>query len=117
MGSFHEVLPGNLVFFHFYYTGTIEIEYLDQTIALYRKNYISTENFTAGIENLPQAFCDQIVVHVLKKCPGFFNVESIYLVHLYVLFKNSLMQMSEKTRHFFSIVVMESVSNFNRNLT
>ena len=52
-----------------------------------------------------------------KKFLVFLNVESIYLVHLYVLFKNSLMQMSEKTRHFFSIVVMESVSNFNRNLT
>ena len=52
MGTFHEVLPGNLVFFHFYCTGTIELEYLDKTTALNRKNYISTENFTFGIQNL-----------------------------------------------------------------
>ena len=52
MGTFHEVLPGNSVFFHFYYTDTIVTEYLDQTTALYGKNYISTENFTFGIQNL-----------------------------------------------------------------
>ena len=52
MGTFHEVLPGNLVFFNFYYSGTIELEYLDKTTALNRKNYISTENFTFGIQNL-----------------------------------------------------------------
>ena len=61
--TFHEVLPGNLVFFHFYYCGTIVIEYLDQTTALYRKNYISTENFTSGIQNLFQTSRDQCVYY------------------------------------------------------
>ena len=59
--TFHEVLPGNLVFFHFYYCGTTVIEYLDQTTALYRKNYISTENFTFGTQHLSETSCDQIV--------------------------------------------------------
>ena len=61
MGIFHEVLPGNLSFFHFYYTGTKELEYLDQTTGLYWKNYISTKNFISGIENLFQTSCDQTV--------------------------------------------------------
>ena len=61
--TFHEVLPGNLVFFHFYYCGTIVIEYLDQTTALYGKNYISTENFTSGTKNLCQTSRDQIVLY------------------------------------------------------
>ena len=61
MGTFHEVLPGNSVFFHFYYIGTIVSEYLDQTTALYGKNYISTENFTSGIENLFPASPDPCV--------------------------------------------------------
>ena len=61
MGTFHEVLPGNLVFFHFYYIRTKELEYLDQTNALYWKNYISTENFTSGIQNLCKTFRDQPV--------------------------------------------------------
>ena len=59
--TFHEVLPGNLVFFHFYYTGTKELEYLDQTIGLNWKNYISTENFKSGIEKLSQTSRDQTV--------------------------------------------------------
>ena len=66
MGTFHEVLPGNLVFFHFYYIRTKELEYLDQTIALYWKNYISTEYFTSGIQNLSQLFRDQTVGYILK---------------------------------------------------
>ena len=61
MDIFHEALPGNLVFFHFYYSGMIELEYLDQTIALYWKSYISTENFKSGIKNLSQLFRDQAV--------------------------------------------------------
>ena len=59
--TFHEVLPGILVFFHFYYIRKKELEYLDQTIALYWKNYVSTENFKSGIENLSQLFRDQPV--------------------------------------------------------
>ena len=59
--TFHEVLPGNLVFFHFYYIRTKELEYLDQTNALYWKNYISTENFTSSIQNLCKTFRDQPV--------------------------------------------------------
>ena len=35
-GTFHEVLPGNLVFFHFYYIRTKELEYLDQTTQLHK---------------------------------------------------------------------------------
>ena len=66
MGIFHEVLPGNLVFFHFYYSGTIEIEYLNQTTALYEKNYISTENFKSGIQNLSETYPDQIVLYILS---------------------------------------------------
>ena len=61
IGTFHELLPGNLVFFHFYYIRTKELEYLDQTISLYWKNYVSTENFKSGIENLSQLFIDQAV--------------------------------------------------------
>ena len=61
IGTFHELLPGNLVFFHFYYIGTKEIEYLDQTFALHEKNYISTENFKSGIQNLSETSRDQIV--------------------------------------------------------
>ena len=68
MGIFHEVLPGNLVFLNFYYTGTIVIEYLDQTTALYRKNYISTENFMSGIQNLFQTSRDQCVSSKLIQC-------------------------------------------------
>ena len=39
--TFHEVLPGNLVFFHFYCFGTTEIEILDHATEFYVKNYIS----------------------------------------------------------------------------
>ena len=39
----------------------IVIKYLDQTTALYRKNYISTENFTSGIQNLFQTSPDPCV--------------------------------------------------------
>ena len=67
MGTFHEVLPGNLVFFHFYYIRTKELEYLDQTTQLYWKNYISTENFKSGIQNLSQLFRDQAVSREMRK--------------------------------------------------
>ena len=52
LGTFHEVLPGNLEFVNFYYTGTIEIEYLNHTTKMNWKKYISTENFKSGIQNL-----------------------------------------------------------------
>ena len=61
VGNFHELLPGNLVFFHFYYIGTKELEYLDQTTELDWKSYIDTENLTFGIKNLSQPFRDQTV--------------------------------------------------------
>ena len=59
--TFHELLPGNLVFFHFYYNGTQEIELLDHTTELYRKNDISMENFTSCVQNLTKTFRDQTV--------------------------------------------------------
>ena len=68
METFHELLPGNLVFFHFYYNGTKEIELLDHTTELYRKNYISMENFTSGVQNLTKTFRDQTVT-IIKKNP------------------------------------------------
>ena len=46
--TFHELLPGNSVFFHIYYIGTKELEYLNQTTVFYWKSYKSTENFTFG---------------------------------------------------------------------
>ena len=64
--TFHELLPGNLVFFHFYYNGTKEIELLDHTTELYRKNYTSMENYTSGVQNLTKTFCDQTVTRSFK---------------------------------------------------
>ena len=64
MGTFHEVLPGNLDFFHFYYIGTKEIEILNNATAFYVKSYISEWNCTSGIENLAKTFCDQTVHRV-----------------------------------------------------
>ena len=61
MGTFHELLPGNSVFFQFYYIGTKEIEYLNHTIELNWKKYISTENFKSGIKKLSQLLRDQSV--------------------------------------------------------
>ena len=61
MGIFYEVLPGNLVFFHFCYIGTKENELLDHTTELYRKNYTSMENYTSGVQNLTKTFRDQTV--------------------------------------------------------
>ena len=43
MGIFHEVLPGILVFFHFYYIRTKELEYSDHTTELYVKVTIVNE--------------------------------------------------------------------------
>ena len=48
MGTFHEVLPGSLVFFHFFYIGTKEIEYLDHTIQFSIEKYIIDEFFING---------------------------------------------------------------------
>ena len=62
MGTFYEVLPGNLVFFHFCYIGTKENELLDHTTELYRKNYTSMENYTSGVQNLTKTFRDQTVI-------------------------------------------------------
>ena len=45
MGTFHEVLPGNSVFIHVYYTGTIEIQHIDQTIEFSIENYIINNIF------------------------------------------------------------------------
>ena len=61
METFHELLPGNLVFFHFYYIGTKEIELLDYTTEFYVKNCISEKNFSSGVQTLPQTFRDQDV--------------------------------------------------------
>ena len=61
MGTFHEVLPGNLVFFHFYYIGTQEIEHLDHTIEFYVKNCINTENYSSGGDTLDKTVSDQAV--------------------------------------------------------
>ena len=61
MGTFHEVLPDNLVFFHFYYIGTKEIKLLDYTTEFYVKNCISEKNFSSGVQTLPQTFRDQDV--------------------------------------------------------
>ena len=62
VGNFHELLPGNLVFFHFYYIGTKDLGYLDQTTPLYSKSYASTEIFKSGIQNLSRLFRDQAVI-------------------------------------------------------
>ena len=62
MGTFYEVLPGNLVFFHFCYIGTMEIELLDHTTELYRKNYIRMENYRSCVQNLTKTFRDQTVL-------------------------------------------------------
>ena len=61
METFHEVLPGNLVFFHFYYIGTMEIELLDYAIEFYVKKYILHENFSWGGEMMPKTSSDQAV--------------------------------------------------------
>ena len=70
MGTFHEVLPDNLFFFHFHYIGTKEIKPMDYTIVLYVKNCISEENYTSGVQTLPQTFRDQAVLVSLKSCPS-----------------------------------------------
>ena len=61
METFHEVLPDNLVFFHFYYNGTKEIKYFDHTTEFYVKNCKSEENYTSGVQTLNQTFRDQAV--------------------------------------------------------
>ena len=66
METFHEVLPDNLGFFHFYYIGTKEIKPMDYTIVLYVKNCISEENYTSGVQTLPQTFRDQAVLSRMK---------------------------------------------------
>ena len=66
MGIFHEVLPGNSVFFHFYYIGAKEIQHMDHTIQFSIKNYIIDEIFNNGIQFLSKTFCDQTVCSVHK---------------------------------------------------
>ena len=61
METFHEVLPDNLVFFHFHYIGTKEIKPMDYTIVLYVKNCISEENYTSGVHRSPRHPSDQAV--------------------------------------------------------
>ena len=67
MGIFHEVLPGNLVFFQFYYIRTKELKYLDHTIKFYVKNYIIGLNFSSGGEILPKTIPDQPVTYDYEK--------------------------------------------------
>ena len=62
MGTFHEVLPGNLDFFHSYYIRTKEIKHLDPTIKFYMKNYTLGPNFSSGGEVLPKTISDQPVL-------------------------------------------------------
>ena len=61
IGTFHELLPGNLVFFHFYYIGTKEIQYLNHTTELSIKSYISMEILRFGIKILCKTSRDQTV--------------------------------------------------------
>ena len=61
MGIFHEVLPGNLVFFQFYYICIKELKHLDHTIEFHVKNYINSPNFSSGGEILPKTIPDQPV--------------------------------------------------------
>ena len=62
MGIFHEVLPGNLVFFQFYYIRTKELKHLDHTIKFHVKNYIRSPNFSSGGEILSKTIPDQLVL-------------------------------------------------------
>ena len=71
MGTFPEVLPGNLVFFHFYYIGTQEIEQLDHTIEFHVKNCINTENFSSCGDTLYKTVSDQDVTAVYLKTIAF----------------------------------------------
>ena len=48
IGIFHEVLPGNSVFFNFYYNGTKGIRYLDHTNEFSIKNYITMWILSSG---------------------------------------------------------------------
>ena len=61
INTFHEVLPGNLVFFHFYYIGTKEIQCMDHTIEFSMKNYIIEWNCTSGIQFLSKRVRKQAV--------------------------------------------------------
>ena len=67
MGIFHEVLPGNLVFFQFYYIRTKELKHLDHTIEFHVKNYINSPNFSSGGEILPKTIPDQPVTYDYEK--------------------------------------------------
>ena len=58
---FHELLPGNLVFFHFYYIGTKEIQYMDHIIEFSMKNYIIEWNCTSGVQFLTKSVRKQAV--------------------------------------------------------
>ena len=61
MDTFHEVLPGNSVFSNFYYIGTKEIRYLNQTIEFSIKSYINMEILSSGIQTLYKTSRDQAV--------------------------------------------------------
>ena len=61
MGNLHEVLPGISVFSNFYYICTKEIEYLNQTIELSIKSYISMEILSSGVQILYKTSRDQTV--------------------------------------------------------
>ena len=66
METFHEVLPDNLVFFHFYYIGTKEIELLDYAIEFYVKKYINAEKITSGGDTLDKTVSDQAVRYAIN---------------------------------------------------
>ena len=70
IGTFHELLPGNSVFFQFYYIGTKEIEYLNHNTELNWKKYISSGNFKCHIQNLSLASRDQTVNQLVKNENG-----------------------------------------------
>ena len=78
--TFHEVLPGNLVFFHFCYIRTKELEYLGHTTELYMKSYISEWNCTCGGRFLSKRFRKQAVRQDenpddLTQCPNSIEFE------------------------------------------
>ena len=84
METFHEVLPDNLVFFHFYYIGTKEIELLDYAIEFYVKKYINAEKITSGGDTLDKTVSDQAVCShsgtpILKMSPTALPSDSVYL--------------------------------------
>ena len=67
MDTFHEVLPGNSVFSNFYYIGTKEIRYLNQSIEFSIKSYINMEILSSSIQTLYKISRDQAVCRPARK--------------------------------------------------